>query len=38
MAACRVQEKIAGSRGNSPPQPDFEEFTYKSIKIRGDKV
>jgi len=28
-SAWEFQEEIAGSKENSPPQPDFEEYTYK---------
>jgi hypothetical protein len=32
------QEDIADSKENSPLQPDFEESTYKSTKIRHAKI
>jgi hypothetical protein len=29
---CKISlsEEVSGSKENSPPQPDFEEFTYES--------
>jgi len=38
MIGRRVQEEVLGAKRNSPPQPDFEEYTYKelgSVYIKG---